>query len=731
MLKFANFQCRIIYLYLSSIPNPNNETNSHLINLIKELSSENNQLKSEISEYRDLVSSLQNRIEDLETASVAGYLSHGSCVTSTFQPHDEMGENQPSSVMFMETIGDTSNNIPGTSAQSINAYMSPVLSSSFGPGSYNTFNSLAVDSSVHSPVGSVVSSSMLSNSNPLHHHYHYHHHHYHGENNDIVQGNVFCELEKCYKKPRSKSKSKGHKILYSTRKSKRAIPKFDKKVEDQLNDKILPIPILQKRNTSDRRAMTVRQIDVIIVPIKSATIKKGGMTKQKIFHTSSANNNNSEKRPNVSLLSAGLMRSSLIHASKRLNLAKVSPATTSAQPTQSSPLAVHRRNASGVSTMAIEDPQSSMETWRAYVAQEQQQKSTSVENAGLGNNVKIENQLVANNDNNSAIMKGKIWKDMPNFLIKVFVEEVFAHIQLYINTGVNRSKLELQFSESLQNQNLYQLLFNLASHIMDRMKGTDLMALNHRLKRTFDILKLTNLKELCNNDEMKANPKMTFNNLNSSEHDKSQKELFMFSPEYFLPLVHLLQDLLNEIGKLRIIINDIQISYMQKVEKNCRKDKEEFGTSILSGKDDEQIRRRERAHSQSSDSVDFLHDRDVSVGSIDTFAKDNYYIDRNLESYIRTPNTQRNYKRRESNDSSVGSILRHGVISLFGRLGGSTSGKSNQKIDRTDNLVNIKSGKMKYQHLVATIQPNNITMRDRNFDSNYNESIWDKFFGIK
>ncbi|CAG8698749.1 12832_t:CDS:2, partial [Gigaspora rosea] len=168
----------------SSIPNPNNEANSHLINLIKELSSANNKLKSEISEYRDLlaesrneVSSLQNRVEDLETASVAGYLPPGSCATSTFQPHDEMGENQPSSVMFMETIGDTSNNIPGTADRSINSHMSPILSSSFGPGSYNTFNSLGVDPSVHSPVGSVVSS-----------------------------------------------------------KNRRAIPEFDEKVEDQLND---------------------------------------------------------------------------------------------------------------------------------------------------------------------------------------------------------------------------------------------------------------------------------------------------------------------------------------------------------------------------------------------------------------------------------------------------------------------------------------------------------------
>ncbi|CAG8629265.1 28480_t:CDS:2, partial [Racocetra persica] len=201
--------------------NLNNEANSHLIALIKELSSANNKLKSEISEYRDLlsesrneVSSLQNRIEDFETASTTGYFHPSSYATSAFQPlaNDEMGENQPSSMnAFMEEpgdmsniipdTGDMSNIIPGTAARPI---MSP--NPSFGPGSYNTFNSLGVDPSVHSPVGSVVSSSI---------------------------GNVFGELEKYYKKP----KSRGPKIVRGPKRSRRgAIPEFDEKAEDQLND---------------------------------------------------------------------------------------------------------------------------------------------------------------------------------------------------------------------------------------------------------------------------------------------------------------------------------------------------------------------------------------------------------------------------------------------------------------------------------------------------------------
>ncbi|CAG8651031.1 16793_t:CDS:2 [Dentiscutata heterogama] len=795
--------------------------------------------------------------------------------------------------------------------------MSPVLSSSFGPGSYNTFNSLGVDPSVHSPVGSVVSSSMLSSSNPAHLHHHYHYY-YHPENTDIVQGNLFGELEKKYSK---KPRSKGPKIIRNSKKNRRGgIPEFvDEKTEDRYNDENMA----QSEVTGKKYVRSEGE---------DSASDRGYNTGPNEERDDMASNV-SEKRPNVSLLSVGLRsvaeesntinqakeqereksptkitfekdsdrRPPLVNSAKRPNLAKVSTATTSAQqhkPTQSSPLAVHRRNASGVS-VAVEDPQSSsspamdqkskelqtkpslpafknpkfatlgpkerkimMETWRANVAKEQQQKGTSIENNGFSNNVKIENQSTVNNGSDSTTIKGKFWNDMPNSPIKIFVEGVladetnlsaaeaaaFAHevqngltvsgtksahscqastsTPLLITNDVNGSKRESQLSESLQNQNPYQLLFNLASHIMDRMKGTDLMALNRRLKRSFDILELTNLsnnlienilsdvenfrerfrwvEELCNNDEMKTNPKMAFNDLNGSENDKNQKDLFMFSPEYFLPLVHLLQDLLNEIGKLRMTINDVQVSYVQKVEENRRKAEEEFGKSVLGGKDNEQIKRKERALSQSSDggfgaylsrvfggvketqsvtpvrhhnrrlSVDFLHDRDVSVGSIDTFAEDNYYIDRNLESYLRSPDNQRVYKRRESNDSSVGSIVRRGVITLFGGVGNSTSGKKNQKIDRA---VNAKNGKTKYgnalasrsinghqrdipsnnrhirnsldistipirspmstdnnnlqsrlrQHL-ATSQPN--TMRDQNIDD-YNGSIWDKFFGAK
>jgi hypothetical protein len=124
---------------------------------------------------------------------------------------DEMGtggDNLPNVNIEVEECGEGSTTPSGSAAKPIHPHMSP-MSSSFGPASYNTFNSLGVDPSVHSPAGSIVSTSALSSSNPLHHHHHYHHyHHYPNENVDIVRGSVFGELEK-YLMKKTKHKRSG------------------------------------------------------------------------------------------------------------------------------------------------------------------------------------------------------------------------------------------------------------------------------------------------------------------------------------------------------------------------------------------------------------------------------------------------------------------------------------------------------------------------------------------
>ncbi|CAJ0837174.1 10171_t:CDS:10, partial [Entrophospora sp. SA101] len=241
-------------------------------------------------------------------------------------------------------------------------------------------------------------------------------------------------------------------------------------------------------------------------------------------------------------------------------------------------------------------------------------------------------------------------------------------------------------SSQQQKENPYQSLFNSCNHIMERFKGTDILALSKQLKKAFDILELTSLSN---------------NLIENILADVETLKLYAFSPEDFLPLAHLFQDLLTEIGGLRKTFNDLQLTYVRKVEDTRRKAEEEFDRST--GYDDEIIERRQsnrmnqnnevggvfgtfsrvfdiqsqlRYHSRRM-SVDYLHERDASVGSIDTFAEDSYFADRNYDPYSNVQNTARSTtKRRESNESTGGGEEEGSSSSGHNISSGSNNGKT-------------------------------------------------------
>ncbi|CAG8787040.1 13442_t:CDS:1, partial [Acaulospora morrowiae] len=94
-------------------------------------------------------------------------------------------------------------------------------------------------------------------------------------------------------------------------------------------------------------------------------------------------------------------------------------------------------------------------------------------------------------------------------------------------------------------------------------------------------------------------------------------------------------------------------------------------------------------------SVDFLHERDVSVASIDTFAEENYYTDRNVETYAGTSNML-GASKKENNESAMSSFLRQQVVSLFGG-GGNNSFMSNDSAEKSGDVVGSSSTKTKYK----------------------------------
>ncbi|CAB5195211.1 unnamed protein product [Rhizophagus irregularis] len=731
------------------------------------------------------------------------------------------------------------------------------MSSPFGPASYNTFNSLGVDPSVHSPAGSIVSTSALSSSNPLHHHHHYHHyHHYTNENVDIVRGSVFGELEK-YLMKKTKHKKSGR----SSIKGKKVFVEIGEEDEEQRDTIEKKREIIDNGNSDSditysddsNEERDLEGDDRVSDKLKkkkskSKFIKGQGKKKARAF--SSPDQNISNQKQNVSLLSASLKRSAVENSKDEIKGEKSLPkkplsaikrkdsqhrASAPAplnfpskqgssglkqhKPSQPSPLAVNRQTTSQQSpainpkskaistkpsipafknpkfaTLGPKERKQMMEMWRAGVAKEQ------ASNRDGDNYGESETSAKEKNNINIETVKGKSRMDSTNSPIKEFVEEVLVdeanfsaaeaaalanevehslttsaksnhsrhastttrrtslHIPSITVQSPNEafdSKNNLHSPESPQQQNPYQSLFNIGCSIMDRLKGTDLLALNRRLKRTFDILELSSLsnnlieniladveiirerfrwvEDLRKNDEIKTDEKDISRNYESNDNydNLSQKDPFAFSPENFLPLTHFMQDLLTEICKLRIMINEVQVEYFQKVEASRRKAEEEFDKSILSGKDEEEImERRERGrYSQSSDggigayfsrvfggvkeiqspptsarhhsrrlSVDFSHDRDVSVGSIDTFAEDSYFADRNLESY-----TNASTKRRD-NPETVGSMIRRNVVSFFGRGGGGNNtilGKKNAAEEKVGKLVGGANGKKKFGTLTG------------------------------
>ena len=268
---------------------------------------------------------------------------------------------------------------------------------------------------------------------------------------------------------------------------------------------------------------------------------------------------------------------------------------------------------------------------------------------------------------------------------------------------------------------------------MERFKGIDVLALSRRLKRAFDIVELTNLsnslieniladvdtlserfrwvKDLRDNEEFKIiididddnDDENDIGNGNDKErnieNNKNNAKLHKFSPEDFLPLTHLFQDLLTEIGNQRKTFNELQLTYVRKVEDTRRKAEEEFDRSMGYRDYDEIIERGQRDKANQNNegvfgtfsrvfgispltsqlryhnkrmSDDYLHERDTSVDSIDTFAEDSYFVDRNYDSYSNVQNTVRSTtttKQRERNESTDGGSHRKSVWSFFGSSG--------------------------------------------------------------
>ncbi|KAG0084484.1 hypothetical protein BGZ92_009836 [Podila epicladia] len=156
----------------------------------------------------------------------------------------------------------------------------------------------------------------------------------------------------------------------------------------------------------------------------------------------------------------------------------------------------------------------------------------------------------------------------------------------------------------------YQLLHTLSTELLERLARSDTREMNRRLKRTFDIQALSQMSNSVienvltdvsnlgerfrwvevqamddvlegdggwNTTSKKVKGSGSDDESDSgSDSDDSEEADWDFSVEEFFPLANMVQEMLSEIGKLRMTINELQLSYVQKVEQDRIRAEKDF-----------------------------------------------------------------------------------------------------------------------------------------------------------
>ncbi|CAJ0763761.1 13228_t:CDS:10, partial [Entrophospora sp. SA101] len=694
----------------------NNEANSNLISLIKELSSANNKLKSEVIEYREIltesrneVTSLQNRIEEMETASAAGFLYPGSYAT-TASIASPLNKNFPQNMDGDLYSEDISSPIHSSIPQNIITSFGEIEDED---NECLTDNRSDISESKRKRFEDYNSDSLLTCTD-------------NESDQDTLEGVNNTARRKF--KPKSKATS-----------SKSLRGSISKKKDHSQKSRVSLLSAGLMKSTESNYSDSTMQSDnenskTLTKKSSSPLLGSKGSSTPLRRSPSAPSKSNAQRRGGAGNAPKG----------NSINSGGNATGSTSLQhkPAQSSPLALRNKNAQRSNNSNNRNNNASQSSNSTILKSKQMKSKTPLPTfkkskfATLGPK---ERKLMLEawragvaNEQFDETVKGKSRRNHSNSPIKEFVEEVLldeanlpaaeaaavaneVENSLSVNVRAPLSSAALHpsshhhhnstmsghdqesnlctnnnnnntSSSQQQKENPYQSLFNSCNHIMERFKGTDILALSKQLKKAFDILELTSLSN---------------NLIENILADVETLKLYAFSPEDFLPLAHLFQDLLTEIGGLRKTFNDLQLTYVRKVEDTRRKAEEEFDRST--GYDDEIIERRQsnrmnqnnevggvfgtfsrvfdiqsqlRYHSRRM-SVDYLHERDASVGSIDTFAEDSYFADRNYDPYSNVQNTARSTtKRRESNESTGGGEEEGSSSSGHNISSGSNNGKT-------------------------------------------------------
>lgn len=123
------------------------------------------------------------------------------------------------------------------------------------------------------------------------------------------------------------------------------------------------------------------------------------------------------------------------------------------------------------------------------------------------------------------------------------------------------------------NSTPYHMLQTHIAQTLERLRATDIRALNRRLRRAFDIIELSTMSnsiiENILEDIDNLRDRFTWVDQQNEpwRHDISMEDFF--------PTMRAVQDVLCEVGQLRITMNDLQVEYVNKVkERDIRAEEE-------------------------------------------------------------------------------------------------------------------------------------------------------------
>ena len=123
------------------------------------------------------------------------------------------------------------------------------------------------------------------------------------------------------------------------------------------------------------------------------------------------------------------------------------------------------------------------------------------------------------------------------------------------------------------NSTPYHMLQTHIAQTLERLRATDIRALNRRLRRAFDIIELSTMSNsiIENILEDIDNLRDRFTWVGQQDEPWRQD----ISMEDFFPTMRAIQDILCEVGQLRITMNDLQVEYVNKVKERDIRTEEE------------------------------------------------------------------------------------------------------------------------------------------------------------